>query len=87
MNPDQRLDAAMLAPSTVRKLRRGQNVYVDFRNGEPDENWIGIGKFVRHVRVGEPGLHYLSEPHIIVKVDSTDFGSVFPTRCISIPNK
>lgn len=71
----------------VRKFRRGQRVSVDFQDGDTDENWTGIGKFVRYVKTNEPGLDYLTEHHAIVKTEPSDWGSVFPVRCISFPNK
>jgi len=70
----------------VRKFRRGQKVSVDFIDGFADENWTGLGKFIRHVKPDEPGLEYLNEPSAIVKTSDDDCGSVFPLRCISFPN-
>ena len=67
----------------VRKFRRGQRVSVDFRDRAQNENWTGIGKFVRYVKPDEAGLSYLTEPHAIVKTDPSDWGSAFPLRCIS----
>jgi len=70
----------------VRKFLRGQKVFVDFSDGAADENWTGVGKFMRHVKPDEPGLEYLNEPSAIVKTSDDDWGSVFPLRCISFPN-
>ncbi len=66
----------------VRKFRRGQKVSVDFIDGVADENWTGLGKFIRHVKPDEPGLEYLNEPSAIVKTSDDDCGSVFPLRSV-----
>jgi hypothetical protein len=69
------------------KLRRGMHVAVNYTEGTEHENWIGCGTFMRHVRPGMGWDYCLKiEPHCIVKTDSTDNGSCFPTRCVK-PNE
>jgi hypothetical protein len=71
----------------MNKFRKGQRVAVNFREGDADENWTGIGRFERHVKPNEPGLDYIDEPCAIVKTSPEDWGSLFPLRCISKPIK
>ena len=67
-------------------LRRGMRVAVHYTEGSADENWIGCGTFLRHVKPGSGWDYCLKiEPHCIVKTDATDSGSCFPTRCVA-PN-
>jgi hypothetical protein len=67
-------------------FRRGQRVAVAFTDGADDENWTGIGWFVRLVRKGEGWDNCLAiEPHCLVKTAKDDRGSCFPTRCVK-PN-
>ena len=68
-------------------FRRGMRVAVHYMEGSGDENWIGCGTFMRHVKPGSGWDYCLRiEPHCIVKTDPTDSGSCFPTRCVA-PNK
>ena len=64
-------------------FRKGQKVYVDFQEGEDDENWTGLGEFIQYVPL-EVGYGYLKEPHAKVKTSEDDVGSVFPVRCLSV---
>lgn len=66
-------------------MRKGQNVYVTYLEGNDAENYTGQGKFVRNVPPEDWDMYGADEPHCVVKTSPTDAGSVFPTRCVS-PN-
>lgn len=64
------------------EFRRGESVAVSFTEGSEDENWQGVGEFMRYIAQDEAGFSYLTEPHAMVRTSPCDAGSVFPVRCI-----
>ena len=66
-------------------MNRGDLVFVDFADGAEHENYTGRATFLRGVSSEDSAWQFGSaEPHCIVKIDESDPGSVFPTRCVTL---
>jgi uracil-DNA glycosylase len=70
----------------MRKFQKGDSVWINFQDGDKEENYTGSGTFIRKLKENEPCYEYLKEPHAFVRIGAKET-AVFPMYAITPLNK
>jgi hypothetical protein len=78
----QEQQQSIIGATNMKKLRKGEAVWVNFEDGDASENYTGPGTFLRYLKKDEPCYEYLEQPHAFVKIGPEEM-AVFPLYSIA----